>query len=273
VSGRALARAAVKGALRRALAGLGGALPLRRVPPDAPRVLCYHGVCAAPPDEWSVTPANLRRQMRWIAARCHPVPLGDLVRHLKGVQALPARAVAVTFDDGLRDTLTTAAPILAELAIPATAFVPPALIDGRPPHPSYAPTRPFLRWGEVRELQAAGWTLGSHTLTHPVLSALPVDEARRELVDSRRALEQQCGSKITLLAYPYGTRRTVSPREQRLAAAAGYEAAFLDMTGALVPGGDLMALPRNKVLGTDSLAVVAASVRGHLDGWRLIEEW
>ena len=269
--GRAAARAALKSALRHATAGLSAALPPLRGPAEAPRVLCYHGVSIDPPDEWSVTPAQLRLHMRWIAARCRPVPLGDIVRFLEGRTALPPRAVAVTFDDGFRDVFTTAAPILAELSIPATAFVAPGLIDGRRPHPSYVPTRPFMRWDEIQALARGGWTIGSHALTHPVLADLPASEARRELVESRCALEQRCGCAVTLLAYPYGTRRTVSPRDHRLAAAAGYEAAFLDMTGALVPGGDLMALPRNKVLRTDSLAVVRASITGRMDPWRVIE--
>ncbi|AUX46583.1 uncharacterized protein SOCE26_080890 [Sorangium cellulosum] len=268
---RARARGALKGLLRRATAGLGAAIPGLRGPAEAPRVLCYHGVCDGPPDEWSVTPAQLRRHMRWIAAHCRPVPLEDIVRAVSGRAALPPRAVAVTFDDGLRDVFTTAAPILSDLSIPAAAFVSPGLLDGLRPHTSYAPTRPFMSWDEVRALARAGWTIGSHALTHPVLADLPADEARRELVESRRALAERCEREVTLLAYPYGTRRTVSPRDRRLAAEAGYEAAFLDMTGPLLPGIDLMALPRNKALGTDSMTVVRASVSGRMDPWRLVE--
>lgn len=261
-------RATVKGVLRHAALGIGRALPAT----TTPRVLTYHGVCAAPPDEWSITPAQLRRHARWLAEHCCPVPLGQVVRWQRGELALPPRAVALTFDDGLRDVLTAARPILAEFGIPATAFIAPGLLSGQPPHASYRPTRPFLAWAEVAELARAGWTIGSHALTHPVLAALSADAAAYELQTSRRILEDACGAAVTLLAYPYGTRRTVSRREHVLARAAGYEAAFLDMTGPLLPSCDRFALPRNKILRTDSLAVVRASVAGRMDVWRLIEE-
>lgn len=260
-------RATVKGVLRHAALGVGQALPGT----TTPRILTYHGVCAAPPDEWSVTPAQLHAHARWLAEHCRPVPLGDVVRWQRGELDLPPTAVAVTFDDGLRDVLTQARPILAAHGIPATAFIAPGLLAGQAPHPSYRPTRPFLTLAELGELGRAGWTIGSHALTHPVLAALSAEAAAHELRESRRILEDACGVPVTLLAYPYGTRRTVSPRDYELAQASGYEAAFLDMTAPLVRGGNAFALPRNKILHIDSLAVVKASVAGKMDIWRLIE--
>ena len=285
---RALVRRAVKGALRHAVAGVGqararlqGDRPSEdagdaagegpRTDSELPRVLCYHGVCARPPDEWSVTPRQLERHMRHLAERCRPVPLSDVVAWARGEGALPPRAVAVTFDDGYRDVLTEAAPILAHHGVPATAFIAPLLLDGYAPDPSFAPTRPFLKWSQARALCQTGFTLGSHALTHPVLARLPLAEARRQLVESRRRLEEVTGLPVRHLAYPYGTRRTVSPRDQALAREAGYEAAFLDMTGPIRRGADLWALPRSKVLGVDSLAVVRASLGGRMDLWRVIE--
>ena len=260
-------RATLKGVLRHTALAVGQALPGT----TTPRILTYHGVCAAPPDEWSVTPAQLRAHARWLAESCRPMPLYDIVRWQRGELELPNGAVAVTFDDGLRDVLTAAQPILAEYGIPATAFIAPGLLTGQAPHSSYRPTRPFLTLAEVVELGRAGWTIGSHALTHPILSALSAEAADHELRQSRTMLEDACGVAITLLAYPYGTRRTVSPREYELARAAGYEAAFLDMTAPLVRGSNPFALPRNKILHTDSLAVVKASVAGKMDVWRLIE--
>lgn len=266
---RAALRASCKGVLRHAALGIGHLV--QRQPEATPRILTYHGVCPEPPDEWSVTPDQLRRQARWLAERCAPVPLLDVVRWQRGELELPPRAVAVTFDDGLRDVLTAARPILADFGIPATAFIAPGLIAGQPPHPSYQPTRPFLSWPELKQLGRAGWTLGSHALSHPVLAALPADAAAYELRESRRLLAQACEVAVTLLAYPYGTRRTVSPRDYGLARAAGYEAAFLDMTAPLRQGSDPFALPRNKVLRTDSLAILRGSIDGRMDVWRLIE--
>jgi peptidoglycan/xylan/chitin deacetylase (PgdA/CDA1 family) len=61
--------------------------------------------------------------MEHVAARYQPVPLGRVVDWLEGRSAPPERAVVVTFDDGFRNVLTTAAPVLQKLGIPATLFV------------------------------------------------------------------------------------------------------------------------------------------------------
>lgn len=268
---RASARALLKGGLRQAAAALGHLRsPLRR--DDAPRIICYHGVCEEPPDEWSVTPRQLRAHLELITRQHRPVALADVVAWLVGERELPPRAVAVTFDDGYRDVLTYAAPLLAEYEVPGTAFVVAGLLDGEAAHASYVPSRPLLAWGELRALRDAGWTIGAHSLSHPVLAELPEAAARRELVESRQRLEQGLGQPVTLLAYPYGTRRTVSPREYELAREAGYAAAFLDMTGPLRRDLERFALPRSKVLGCDSPSVVRASLSGRLDLWRLIEQ-
>lgn len=270
-------RQALKLVLRHAAAGVGRLSHLAygaKAPHDlSPRVLCYHGVCDDPPDEWSVTPAKLRAHMRLLRTEANPVSLGEIVAWVQGRGDLPPRAVAVTFDDGYLDVLTHAAPILADERVPGAAFVVPGLLTrGKgAADASFAVTRPLLDWAQLRELSEAGWTIGAHSMTHPVLSALPEPAARRELTQSRDELQQRLSMTVDLLAYPYGTPRTVSPRDQRLAAQAGYRAAFLDMIGPLYVGGDRLTLPRAKVLRTDSLFVVAASLRGQMDLWRLME--
>lgn len=280
-------RMGLKTGLRHAAAGAGWALvrlgDRRLVHRGGPRVLCYHGVCDDPPDEWSVTPAQLRAHMEIVAGEFQPVPLQKIVDHVllqdRGAAGAAdmERAVAVTFDDGFADVAQVAAPILAAHGVPGAAFVAPALLSGAGPDlregvdRSYAPTRPFLTWDEVRALHGVGWTIGSHSLTHPRLSELGESESLRQLRGSKQALEDFLGVAVDLLAYPYGTAHTVSVRDQRLAAQCGYRAAFLDMTGPVRPGVDVMGLPRNKVLRGDSLAVLRASLRGELDVWRLIE--
>jgi peptidoglycan/xylan/chitin deacetylase (PgdA/CDA1 family) len=267
---KAAARGLLKGTLRQLTAGLGHLRsPLHG--DEAPRVLCYHGVCEEPRDEWSVTPAQLRAQLDLLVERAAPVPLPRIVAWLRGQGELPPRAVAVTFDDGYRDVLLHAAPLMAEREVPGTVFVVSGLLDGAASSRDFRASRPLLGWAELRSLADAGWTIGAHSVSHAVLADLPEAEARRELVESRARLEQGLGREVRLLAYPFGTRRTVSPRDQGLAQEAGYEAAFLDMTGSLRRGQDPFALPRSKVLGCDSMSVVRASLSGRLDLWRLIE--
>ena len=93
-----------------------------------------------------------------------------------------ARTVAVTFDDGFRSVREVGLPVLESLGVPATLFVPTALIGRREPfawpgldrwaHGGDRDELRGLRWDEVAELAALGWEIGSHTRTHPRLTEL-----------------------------------------------------------------------------------------------------
>lgn len=84
-----------------------------------------------------------------------------------------------------------------------------------------------LSLDELRELAAQpGVTIGAHTMTHPTLAALPTATQLHELAESRRQLAQHLGRPVTLLAYPFGKATDISRQTPRLAARAGYQAAF-----------------------------------------------
>ncbi len=84
----------------------------------------------------------------------------------------------------------------------------------------------FAPWKALREMQDAGMTIGSHTVTHPVLASLPVEFQRRELVESRERIGQVLGTMPDLLAYPVGGPSAFTEVTQKLARDAGYRAAF-----------------------------------------------
>jgi peptidoglycan/xylan/chitin deacetylase (PgdA/CDA1 family) len=73
--------------------------------------------------------AGLNRQLAFLRRTATVVPLADGVRALAEGRPLPPRAVALTFDDGYRDALRLAAPILERLGLPATFFLIPGLLD------------------------------------------------------------------------------------------------------------------------------------------------
>jgi peptidoglycan/xylan/chitin deacetylase (PgdA/CDA1 family) len=73
---------------------------------------------------------GLERQLAFLARRGNVVPLANGLRALDQGEPLPPRAVALTFDDGYRDQLELAAPMLARLGLPATFFLVPGLLDG-----------------------------------------------------------------------------------------------------------------------------------------------
>jgi peptidoglycan/xylan/chitin deacetylase (PgdA/CDA1 family) len=99
-----------------------------------------------------------------------------------------------TFDDGYRDVLWNAVPVLTRLRMPATAYVITGRVSG--------PDSSFLTWGELRALERHGVAIGSHTVHHLELPLLSDASARRELVESRRALERHLGQPVQWFAYP-----------------------------------------------------------------------
>ena len=62
----------------------------------------------------------------------------------------------------------------------------------------------FLSWDEVREMSEDGISFGAHTVTHPVLTNLPLERARWEIVQSKKDIEEELGKEVTAFAYPFG---------------------------------------------------------------------
>jgi peptidoglycan/xylan/chitin deacetylase (PgdA/CDA1 family) len=112
--------------------GLGAAYEAIAKPTGAV-VLKYHSV-AAPAVEPFVDPENLvpsamfRRQMEFVQRNRRVVPLATIVDDVVAGRTPPAGTVAITFDDGYLDNLEVAAPILAELGLPATLFLATAYV-------------------------------------------------------------------------------------------------------------------------------------------------
>jgi peptidoglycan/xylan/chitin deacetylase (PgdA/CDA1 family) len=145
---------------------------------------------------------------------------GELATEWQGPVPPPGIAV-LTFDDGWRDGLTTAAPLLARLGLRATFFVCP---DGFGNHvPWLGDAGVIMTEDEARQLHEAGMELGSHTLSHRAVRELSDGDLRHEMVASREAVEAITGEPCLTLAYPSGNH---DRRVERAAADAGYQLAF-----------------------------------------------
>ncbi|MGQ0543765.1 MAG: polysaccharide deacetylase family protein [Betaproteobacteria bacterium] len=95
-------------------------------------------------------------------------------------------------------------------------------------------------WDELARLDPALVAIGSHTLTHPVLTTLTEAEAQREVCGSRALLEKRLGRPVELFCYPNGA---VSSAALELARRT-YRAAVTAAPGAVAPGCDPLLLPR-----------------------------
>jgi len=99
-------------------------------------VLGYHNVeptWAFPGTSATAAVRGFDRQLRALRRWAHVVPLSEALTHLAAGRPLPPRAVALTFDDGYRDSATVVAPLLVRHGLPATFFLVPGFLSGRVP--------------------------------------------------------------------------------------------------------------------------------------------
>jgi len=118
---------------------------------------------------------------------------------------------------------------------------------------------PVLSWDEVREMADGGIEIGSHTLDHPVLSRLPIEEAGRQIVGSRLMAEDRLKRPVRFFAYPNGKRADVTPAVKELVRKAGYDGAVSTIQGRPSPASDPFLIER---IGVS--AGLAADARGRL---------
>jgi peptidoglycan/xylan/chitin deacetylase (PgdA/CDA1 family) len=228
------------------------------------RILYYHSVSDAP-IRAAVAPAAFERQMQYLSRSPYRLlALGDAVRQLLAQGTLPPDSLAVTLDDGFADNYEQAFPLLSRYRIPATIFLTVGYIGtGRLPTLSRTEHVPRpLDWAQVREMHAHGVEFGSHTMTHPMLSEVSLDEARRELVDSRRVLEDRLGAPAGLFCYPRGD---FSEPVKQAVREAGYVAACSTLPGLNGRHPDLFALRRTYVSRRDTIEEFAKRTAGAYD--------
>ena len=143
------------------------------------------------------------------------VPLERISRGLRGSADLPARGVAITFDDGYANFHGEAFPVLREFGFPATVFLVPGLCGGRnnwPGNMPGIPTLDLLDWSQISELAREGVEFGAHSMTHADLSRLPVGAAREEVARSKLVIEKRLASPVRFFAWPFGrTNRALLP--------------------------------------------------------------
>jgi peptidoglycan/xylan/chitin deacetylase (PgdA/CDA1 family) len=189
-------------------------------------VLCYHAVSERWDARLSVTPADLRRQLSRLVSRGW-VGAGFTDAVLRPQHP---RTLAVTFDDAFDSVRALAAPVLAELGLTGTVFVPtdwPGRLLRWPEVAAWTATdhareMQAMSWDSLRELAASGWEVGAHTCSHPRLSQLESDAILTELQQSRAVVEEQLGRPCRSVAYPFGD---ADDRVRAAAASAGYQAA------------------------------------------------
>jgi peptidoglycan/xylan/chitin deacetylase (PgdA/CDA1 family) len=120
----------------------------------------------------------------------------------------------------------------------------------------------LLNQNDLRHLVEQGMSIGSHTLTHPILSLQSSELAWKEIADSRSLLEKAVGKPVWALAYPFGDPASVTQREMQMAEQAGFQCAFMNIGGGFGAQLPRFALPRVHVTADMSLSEFEAHVSG-----------
>jgi peptidoglycan/xylan/chitin deacetylase (PgdA/CDA1 family) len=193
-------------------------------PPDSLRVpiLVYHNIQPAAEGkavhsaDLTMRPEIFAQQMRYL--KDHQIPVvsfSALLDALDGKRTLPPHAVVITFDDGRVNQYHNAFPLLKQLGFSAT-FFPFTHAMGRNPR--------YFTWDQLREMQDAGMTVGSHTSLHVRVDKMKdAAQMRTEVTGSRTLLGEKLGEQATaLFSYPFGALASAGDSAVK---AAGYRAA------------------------------------------------
>lgn len=161
------------------------------------------------------------------------LPLPEIVSALRSGRPLPDRTIGLSIDDAYLSVYTEAWPRLREAGLPFTLFVATDPIDrGFADH---------MSWDQLRELAAAGVTIGSQTASHLHMAASGEAANRRDVETSNRRFEAELGRRPDIIAYPYGE---ASLAVEALARETGFVAGFGQHSGVIHAGGNLYYMPR-----------------------------
>lgn len=250
-------KATVKSAVKHILMSTHSSAPM-----SDSRILTFHSV-GYRRDETNVLPETFREQMAWLSDHYPVISLKEAAQGKPGV--------AVTLDDGYRDNLLYAAPVLEQFHIPATVFIVAGCLGNVLWERDDDSTGTLLTAEETRALHGKGVTIGSHGMTHRRLASLNTEEQRKEIRESARILSDIIKCPVTQFAYPFGTARDYTPATMQLLQAEGFELAVSNRFGSNAPGTNPFDLRRIPIDCTDDLSFFKAKVDGRLDLLRIFE--
>ncbi len=165
-------------------------------------VLTFHAIDARQ-SVISFSPALFERSIALLHERGYrTLSLTDLCGFMDRGAAPPERSIVITFDDGYQSVYSQAFPVLQRYGMTATVFL--ATGKARSDRLPSMEGRPMLSWDEIGEMHRGGITFGAHTLTHPDLTRLPLNQIETEIIGSKERIEDAMGASVDTFAYPFG---------------------------------------------------------------------
>lgn len=198
------------------------------------------------------------------------------VRMLQGQEEIDRRCYHLSFDDGFRNNLTNALPILMSHQIPAIFFVPSSLIgaswgvthDYCTRVTGYNAAIEMMTREDLQEVLRLGFEIGSHTKTHARFSAISRDASllEDEIRGSKDELETLLNFECKYISWPYGTLADADQTSLDMVKAAGYAACFGAYRGAIQPNQtNIFSIPRHHFEAQWPLSHVMYFARGKME--------
>lgn len=210
-------------------------------------ILMYHQIDAPPPSGTPmrgmvVAPGAFARQMALLKCLGYRgLALRELWPYLQGEAS--GKVVGISFDDGYRNNLDHALPVLRHHGFSATCYAVSEALGGTNAWdaPHGVPPKPLMDVAAWRAWIAAGMEVGAHSAHHVDLTQLDAATAQAEIAGCRTRLEAELGTEVRHFCYPYGRYQ---PEHVAWVRAAGYHSATTTRRGRARVGGDPYTLPR-----------------------------
>lgn len=269
----------MKNLIKKLICGLIYRLKLFRIAKFNVRILAFH----------IVNPKYFEQQIKHLVKYYNIIPLSQIFSNNKN-------SVVLTFDDGYKNNLEYAYPILKKYNAPATLFVAYDFIESntftwwdrieysgkkadlkelKTSNPNEIEERvvqltgltktdkktkqyDFMSWDELKKINDV-FEIGSHTISHPILTNISLDEAEREVSESKVKIEKKIGEKLVSFAYPNGN---FNDAISKLVHKAGYKFAVIYDKGNIMPKTNPFKLYRRGINVNDDLWVFVVKVAG-----------
>ncbi len=221
-------------ALRALLSLSAAVLPGVAFAADSAVVLMYHRFGETAYPSTNITIEQFDAHLSELKTGGYTVlPIPEILAALRTGHALPERAIGITVDDAYLSVFNNGWPRLRKAGVPFTLFVATDPVDRA--------RGGYMNWDQVRELKAAGVTIGSQTASHLHMASSSEAKNRGDIGRSNARFAKELGEMPTLFAYPYGE---AGLDVARIVGETGFTAAFGQHSGAIGPSHDFFFLPR-----------------------------
>jgi len=200
-------------------------------------VLLYHKFDESDSPSTSISSSLFAEQMKYLKVHNYRVmPISELEKCINGKESFPDKGIVITIDDGYKSVYYKAIPILRAYGYPYTVFIAECAIG----------SKKCMDWNQLKEIIKQGGDIGCHSFSHPHLVDISHKDVRKELIYSKKIMENGLGRKIRWFAYPFGEYDDYIRETGRKA---GYKLMFTSDPGSVGEQSLPDAIPRQAIVG------------------------